>query len=61
MLPAPAILENCSFSASSDIRLLEYIFQAGIAELACFRHRIEYCLKKIARKTQGSANISKFP
>jgi len=29
MLPAFAILENCGFSAFTDMKLLEYIFQVG--------------------------------
>ena len=39
--------------------------QREIAELRCFLHKTEYCVKKIVRKTQGSAkkaiNISKYP
>ena len=61
MLPPFAILENgCCFSVVSDIWKPPNWIVSGI-----LTEGTEYCFKKIARKTQGSAkkvvNISRYP
>lgn len=64
MLPASAILENCCLGALKSFGIMIF-FEWEIPEVDCSWHTTEYCIKKIARKTKGSAkealNISKFP
>lgn len=50
MLPSSAILGNCCFSPFSSI---EYIFEWEIAELDCFWHRTENCVKKNSEENTG--------